>query len=201
MKCQAGWITNCNQYCQEKYQQHQIHSWHHSNGRKWRETKVPLHEGERTGLKCSFKKIMIFASGPNTSRQRERGKEDAVTDFILGYSKITVDDDCSHEIKTCLLLGSKAMINQHSVLKSRNIILPMKVRIVKAMIFSSIHVQMWELNHKEVWGLKNWCFWTVVLGKTLECPLNCKGIKPVDPKGNNPEYSLEGLMPHWKWPF
>ena len=103
---------------------------------------MPLHEGERTGLKCSFKKIMIFPSGPNTSRQTERGKEDALTDFILGSSKITVDDDCSHEIKRCLLLGSKAMINQHSVLKSRNIILPMKVHIVKAMIFSSIHVQM-----------------------------------------------------------
>ena len=60
--------------------------------------------------------------------------------------------------------------------------------------FSSSHVWMWELDHKESWALKNWYFWTVVLEKTLECPLHCKEIKPVHPKGISPEYSLEGLM-------
>ena len=60
--------------------------------------------------------------------------------------------------------------------------------------FSSGHVWMWELDHKESWALKNWYFWTVVLEKTLECPLHCKEIKPVHPKGISPEYSLEGLM-------
>ena len=60
--------------------------------------------------------------------------------------------------------------------------------------FSSSHVWMWELNHKERWALKNWCFWTVVLEKTLESPLDCKEIQPVHPKGISPEHSLEGLM-------
>ena len=60
--------------------------------------------------------------------------------------------------------------------------------------FSSSHVWMWELDHKEIWALKNWCFWTVVLDKTLESPLDCKEITPVNPKGNQPEYSLKGLM-------
>ena len=60
--------------------------------------------------------------------------------------------------------------------------------------FSSSHVWMWELDYKESWAPKNWCFWTVVLEKTLESPLDCKEIQPVHPKGNKPEYSLEGLM-------
>ena len=68
-----------------------------------------------------------------------------------------------------------------------------KVHIVKAIVFS-IHVQMWELDHKEGRVLKNWCFWTMVLEKTLESLLDSKEIKPVNPKGNNPEYLLEGLM-------
>ena len=72
---------------------------------------------------------MIIASGPITSSQTERGKEEAVIDVIFRGSKITVDDDCSHEIKRSLLFGSKVIINQHSVLKSRNIILPKKVHV------------------------------------------------------------------------
>ena len=60
--------------------------------------------------------------------------------------------------------------------------------------FSSSHIWMWDLDHKESWPPKNWCFWTVVLEKTLESPLDCKEIQPVHPKGNHPEYSLEGLM-------
>ena len=79
-----------------------------------------------------------------------------------------------------LLLGRKAMTNLDSILKSRDITLPTKVRLVKAM---SSHVWMWELDHKESWAPKNWCFWSVVLLKTLESPIDCK-IKPVHPKGN-----------------
>ena len=71
-----------------------------------------------------------------------------------------------------------------SILKSRDITLPTKVRIVKAMVFSSSHVWMWQLDYKESWAPKNWCFWTVVLEKTLESPLDCKEIRPVNPKGN-----------------
>ena len=99
-------------------------------------------------------------------------------------SKITADGDCSHEIKRCLLLGRKFMTNLDSILKSRDITLPTKVHLVKAMSFSSSHVWMWELEYEESWALKNWCFWTVVLEKTLEHPLDCKEIQPVHPKGH-----------------
>ena len=83
-----------------------------------------------------------------------------------------------------LLLGSKAMSNLDSILKSRDITLPTKVRVVKAMVFSSSHVWMRELDYKESWALKNWCFWIAVLDKTLESPLDCKEIQSVNSKGN-----------------
>ena len=98
-------------------------------------------------------------------------------------SKITVDGDCSHEIKRCLLLGRKAMTNLDNVLKSRHITLPAKVCVVKAMVFP---VVMWELDNKKGWMLKNWCPWTVTLVNTLESPLDSKEIKPVTFKGNQP---------------
>ena len=104
--------------------------------------------------------------------------------LILGGSKITADGDCSHEIKRRLLLGRKVLTNLDSILKSRDITLSTEVHIVKATVFSGSHVWFWELNHKESWVLKNWCFWTVVLEKTLESPLACKEIKPIHPKGN-----------------
>ena len=76
------------------------------------------------------------------------------------------------------------MTKLDSILKSRDITLPTKDHLVKAMVFSSSHVWMWELDYKESWAQKNWCFWTVVLEKTLESPLDCKEIQPVHPKGN-----------------
>ena len=111
---------------------------------------------------------------------------ETVRDFIFGVSKITADGDCSHKSKRHLLLGRKAMTNLDSILRSRNITLPTKVCLVKAMIFSSSHVWMWDLKYKESWSLKNWYFWTVMLQKTLESPLDFKEIKPVSPKGNQP---------------
>ena len=81
-----------------------------------------------------------------------------------------------------------------SVLKSRDTILLTKVCIVKAIVFSSSHVWMWELDHNESWMLKNWCFWIVALDKIPESPLDSKVIKLINPKGNYPEYSLGGLM-------
>ena len=92
-----------------------------------------------------------------------------------------------------LCYGRKAMTNLDGVLKSRDITLPAKFRIVKAMFFFSSHVWMWELDHKEGWLPKNWCFWTVVLEKTLENPLNIKEINP-NLKEINSAYSLEGLV-------
>ena len=109
---------------------------------------------------------------------------ETVTDFIFLGSKITADGDCSHEIKRHLLLGRKAMTNLDSILKSRDITLPTKVCPVKAMVFSSSHVWMCELDHKESWAPKDGCFWIVVMEKTLESSLDCKEIQPVNPKGN-----------------
>ena len=89
-------------------------------------------ESEKVGLKLNIQKTKIMASGPITSRQID---EEIVADFILGGSKITADGDCRHEIKRCLLLGRKVMTNVDSILKSRDIILLTKVRLVKAMVF------------------------------------------------------------------
>ena len=108
---------------------------------------------------------------------------ETVSDFIFGGSKITADVDCSHEIKRCLLLGRKVMTNLDSIFKSRDITSPTKVHLVKGYGFSSSHVWMWELDYKESWVLKNWCFWTVVLKETLESPLDWKEIQPVHLKG------------------
>jgi len=97
-------------------------------------------ESEKAGLKLNIQKTKIMASGPITSWQIDGETMETVTDFIFLGSKITADGDCSHEIKRCLLLGRKAMANLDSVLKSRDITLPMKVCIVKAMVLPSSHV-------------------------------------------------------------
>ena len=143
-------------------------------------------ESENPGLKHNIQKTKIMASGPITSWQIDGETMETVTDFIFLGFKITVDGDCSHKIKRQLLLGKKAMTNVDSILKSRTITLPAKVHLVKAMVFFSSHVHMWELDHKEDWAPKNWCFQTVVLEKTLESPLGCKVIKLVNSKWNQP---------------
>ena len=124
-----------------------------------------------------------MASGPITSWQidGETGNCDRLYSF---GSKITADGDCSHEIKRCLLLGRKVVTNLDSMLKSRNITLPTKVRLVKAMVFPVVMYGCESWTIKESWVLKNWCFWTVVLEKTLESPLDFKEIQPVHPKGD-----------------
>ena len=88
----------------------------------------------------------------------------------------------------------ESMTNLDSILRSRGITLPSKVCLVKAMVFPCSHVWMWELDYKESWVLKNWRFWTEVLKKTLESPLDCKEIQQVHPKEISPGCSLEGLM-------
>ena len=98
-------------------------------------------------------------------------------------SPITADGDCSHEIKRRLLLVRKVMTNLDSIFKRRNITLPTKVRLVKAMVFPVV-IWLWELDCEEGWALMNWCFWTVVLEKTLQSPLDCKEIQPIHPKGD-----------------
>ena len=134
-----------------------------------------------------------MASGPITSWQIEGGKVEAMTDFIFLGSKITVDDDCNHEIKRDLLPGRKTMTNSDSIVKSRDDFAN-KGPYSQSCGFSSSHVQIWELDHGEGWAPKSWCFQIVMLEKTLESPLDCKEIKPVKIKEINPEYSLEGLL-------
>ena len=102
--------------------------------------------------------------------------------FFSQGSKITVDGDCSHEIKRHLVLGRKVMTNLDSILKSRDITLLKMVCLVKAVVFPVVMYGDWD--HKEGWVPKNGCFQTVVLEKTIESPLDCKEIKPVSPKGN-----------------
>ena len=112
---------------------------------------------------------------------------ETVTEFILGGFQI---NHCrwwlSHEIKRSLLLGRKAMTNLDSILKSKRHHFADKGPYSQSYGFPMSHVQMWELNHKQGWAQKNWCFRTVVLEKTLESPLDWKEIKPVSPKGNQP---------------
>ena len=138
---------------------------------------------KKLALKLNIQRTKIMASCPIIWQQIDGETMETVTDFYFFGYKITADGDCSHEIKRCLLLGRKAMTRLDSILKSRDIILPTKVHLIKTMVFSS-HVWVSESDSKESWVPKNWCFWTVVLKKTLESLLGCKEIKPVNPKGN-----------------
>ena len=108
-------------------------------------------ESEKVGLKLNFQKTKIVASGPITSWETDGETVETVSDFIFGGSRITADGDCSHEIKRCLLLGREVMTNLDSILKSRNITLPTKVRLVKAMFFSVVMYgcESWTIKKDE----------------------------------------------------
>ena len=144
-------------------------------------------ESEKAGLKLNTKNknstTKIMAASPITSWRTEGERVEAVADFLLAGSKITADGDCSYEIRRLLLLGRKAMTNLDSMLKSRDITFPTNSQSYS---FSNCHMQMWEWGHKEGWEPKNWCFWTVVLEKSLENPLCRKEVKPVNLKRNQP---------------
>ena len=141
-------------------------------------------------LKLNIEKTMIMASGPIISWEIDG---ETLADYF-GGSKITPDGDCNHEIKRPLLLGRKAMTTLDSILKSRDITLPTNAPSSQSDGFSNSHVCVWELDYKGSWGLKKWCFWTMVLWKTLESPLDCKEINQSILKEIRPEYSLEKLM-------
>ena len=133
-----------------------------------------------------------MASSPITSRQIDGQTVETVRHFTLeGGSKFTADGDHSHEIKRHLLLGRKAMTNLESILQSRDITLLTNACLVKAMVFPVVMYGCENWTIKESWALKSWCFWTVVLEKTLESPLYCKEIKSVNTKGNQSWIFLE----------
>ena len=128
--------------------------------------------------------MKMMASGPITSWQIDGETMETVTDFIFLGSKITAHGECCHEIKRRLLLGRKAMTNLDSILKSRDVTLPTKVRTVKAVVFSVVMYGCENRTIKKAEWQRNGCFWAMVLEKTLESPLDCKEIKPVNPYGN-----------------
>ena len=128
-------------------------------------------ESEKAGLKLNIQKTKIIASSPITSWQIDGETMETVKDFIFLCSKITADGDCSHETKRCLLLGRKAMINLDSILKSRNITLPTKVHIVKAMVFLVVMdgCESWTIKKAECWRISAfelWC-WRRLLRESL----------------------------------
>ena len=131
-------------------------------------------KGENVGLKLSIQKTKITASSPFTSWQTEGENVEAVTDLIFSGSQITVDGNCSHEIKRLLLLGRKPRTNLDSVLKSRDITLLTNLHC-QSVDFSSSHVRMWKMDHKDGWAPKNWCFWIAVPQKTLGSPFGLQG--------------------------
>ena len=146
-------------------------------------------EGEKADLKLDIQKTKIMVSSPFaaaiTSRQIEGGKVEAVTDFIFSGSKITMDGDCSHEIKT-LALWKESYDKPRQCIKKQRHQFADKGPYSQSYAISTSHIQMWELDHKEGWAPKNWCFWFVVLEKTLKSPLASKEIKPGNSKGNQP---------------
>ena len=127
-----------------------------------------------------------MASDPITSWQIDGETMEIVRDFLFLGSKITAFGDCSHEIKRCLPLERKAVTNLDSILKSRDITLPTKVCIVRAMVFPVVMYGCENWTVKKAEHQKNWCFWTVILEETLESSLDCKEIQPVNPNGNQP---------------
>ena len=137
-------------------------------------------KSEKVGLKLNIQKTKIMVSGPFTSRQINGEKTETVTDFIWG-SIIIADGDCSHEIKRHLILGRKVMTNLDSILKSRDMTLPTKVHLVKAMVFPVVMYgcESWtvkKVERQRIDAFELWC-WRILLR-------DCKEIQPVYPKGN-----------------
>ena len=151
-------------------------------------------ESKKAGLKLNIQKTKIMASGPITSRQIDGETMETVRDFIFLDSKITIDGDCSHEIKRHLLLGRKVMTNLGSILKSRDNTLPTKVRLVKAVVFPVVmyRCESWTIKKAErrrIDAFELWCW-----KRLLRVPWTTRRSNQSVVKEISPEYSLEGLM-------
>ena len=151
-------------------------------------------ESEKVGLKFNIQKTKIIASGPITSWQIDGETVETVPDLIFGGSKISADGDCSHEIKRCLFLGRKAMNNLDSMLKSRDITLPTKCHLVKAMVFPVVMYgcESWTIKkaeHRRIDALELWC-WRRLLRVSWPARRSNQSVL----KEISPEYSLKGLM-------
>ena len=151
-------------------------------------------ESERVGLKFNIQKNKVIASGPITSMQIYGEIVETMTDLNFGGSKVTADGDCSHEIKRHLLLGRKVMTNLDSILKSRDISLPTKVYLVKAMVFPGVMCgcESWTIKKAEHWKIdafELWCW-----RRLLRVPWTARSFNQSILKEIRPRYSLEGLM-------
>ena len=151
-------------------------------------------ESEKVGLKLNIQKTKIIASGPITSWQIDGETVETVSDFILGGSKITADDDCSHEIKKCLLLGKKVMTNLDSIFKSRDITLPTKVHLVKALVFPVVMhgCESWTIKKakcRRIDAFELWCW-----RRLLRVPWTARRSNQSILKEISPGFLLEGLM-------
>ena len=149
-------------------------------------------ESEKVGLKLNIQKTKIMASGPIASWEIDRETVETVSDFIFLGSKITADGDCSLEIKRRLLLGRKAMTNLDSIFKSRDITLPTKIRLIKAMVFPSVMYESWTVKkaeHQRIDAFELWCW-----RRLLKVPWTARRSNQSILKEISPECSLEGMM-------
>ena len=151
-------------------------------------------ESEKIGLKLNIQKTKIMTSGPITSWEIDGETVETVSNFIFGGSKITADGDCSQEIKRCLLLGSKVMTNLDSILKSRDITLPTKVRLVKAMVFPVVMYgcESWTMEkagRRRIYAFELWCW-----RRLLRVPWTARRSNQSILKEIGPGVSLEGMM-------
>ena len=195
MKCQAGWITRWHQDCQEKYQ----HIRSIDDTTLMAESKEELmsllmkvkEESEKVGLKLNIQKTKIMASGPITSWQIDG---ETVANFIFGASKITVDGDCSHEIKRRLLLGGGGSYDKLSILKSKDITLSTEVHLVKAMVFEVVMYgcESWTVKKAERQRIDAFelCCWR----RLLRVPWSARRSNQSLLKEISPGCSLEELM-------
>ena len=154
---------------------------------------------KKVGLKLNIQKTKIMASGPITSWEIDGETVETVSDFLFLGSKITADGDCSHEIKRHLLFGRKVMTNLDSIFKSRDITLPTKVRLVKAMVFPIVMYvrESWTVKKSERWRIDTfelWCW-----RRLLRVPCTARRSNQSVLKEISPEYSLEGLMLKLIW--
>ena len=151
-------------------------------------------ESEKVGLKLNIQKTKIMASSPNTSWEIDRETMETVKEFIFLGSKITVDGDCSHEIKRCLFLGRKVMTNLDSILKSRDIFLPVSVHLAKALVFPVVMYgcESWTIKkteHQRIDAFELWCW-----RRLLRVPYTARRSNQLIPKEISPEYSLDEMI-------
>ena len=185
VKCQTWWSTSWNQDCQEKYQ----YLWYTDDATLMAEREEELksllmkvkEENEKVGLKLNIQKMKIMASGPITSWEIDGETVETVADYFWGLQN---QSRWWPQPWKTLAPWKKSYNQPRQHIKKQRHYFANKGPSTQGYGFSSIHVCRWEVVYKEIWVLKNWCFWSVMLEKTLESPLDFKEIQPVNPKGN-----------------